>query len=808
VVHINSGMIMRSYLLLLLALTLPLEAQHTPPRLVRIGHDATIPLHASADRVNGRNAFDPDVTSDKLRGTVSVAVFYVTNTRAAEQGVPTWNDALRDSSHANLVRNLAWLGEQAAAYGHATSFTVRSYWPDDPVCAIDFDPTEGAGRIGNAPNDTLFQLPIMRALGYASDARSSMRAFCNDLRSELQTDWAFIAFLLAGRGEERSHAQRGGPALVMMGVNAAEGYVFAHETAHVFNALDEYYDPLTALWSARQMSRDLPNGNLDFRNHPVMPSIMGGPFLCVSGYTAVHLGLADSLSFTRITPTPPTAVFSVEYLAADGSVMQTSRYQGVTRFAWGRGMRIRLRAVPVATHEGMRWDRPVWDATGTALHEFTHDAGTPAEVTLTLTRSATPRDINVDYLTTGDGLASEIVHGVHDTKTGRVVLTGPKGISVLAGDTIRRFDLPLQPGASATVRESTAAASNPDGTLFITSQAGQIVVIPSAQPFALQGPDSAITYRSIAVDAAGVIWASDGAVVAGRTYPASALHRFSGDTVHTLARGILPSDSITTIAAAGTPHVWIGLGGATPADQGLYRYDPLRDERIDMRARLAHARVVKLRAVGHDSLLVLSRRGDGGAAETFVSLLTSTADLHWEASLFRQLGLVNDLALDASGALVVATMQGVSTLRPDRTWMRLQTTNTELPTNICLSIASLSDGDLLVGTNDGAVRIARSRTPTAVADMSPPVTPEISQIHPLPVRRTLTATISGDERGIARLLLVDPLGRVVADLGERDISPNSTTHTLLLPSELPSGVYMLTIEMEGRRIARPIPIVR
>ncbi|MDT8325750.1 MAG: hypothetical protein RRA94_16670, partial [Bacteroidota bacterium] len=185
---------------------------------------------------------DPAVTSDVMVGTSTVAVFCVRNTQAQQQGVPDWTEELRSAAMARVLTNLAWWSDMAASYGIVKSFTVREFSPDDAVCAVDFDPTEGYENGDAWVLDRRFQQPIMTALGYGSANTSlSMRAFCHDLRTAEATDWAYAAFLLTGANTVRGHAFIGGPATVMAASQLGAGLLFAHETGHIYHALDEYF---------------------------------------------------------------------------------------------------------------------------------------------------------------------------------------------------------------------------------------------------------------------------------------------------------------------------------------------------------------------------------------------------------------------------------------------------------------------------------------------------------------------------------------------------------------------------------------
>lgn len=760
---------------------------------------------------HGALSVDPNLTSDRMQGTSTVAIMYVNNVNAAQMGVPTWTDALRNGSFANIMVNLAWWSDQAAAYGYDKVFTLRPWWPENPACAITFDPTEGYTNTSFSINDHKFQNPIMDALGYAAGANQTvkMRAFCNDLRATEGTDWAWIVFLLTGKNTVRAHASFGGPSTVLMGTAASSGYVFAHETGHIYHGLDEYWEADFAIGRARQTRNGAPNGNFNFRNFPIMPCMMAYNFRALSGYTAVHLGLDSTVRFTRVQADPPSAIYAVEYLAPDGTRSGLTRYQGPLSFSWGRAARVLLRALPVITHEGMAWHTPTWDASGADSLLITVDEATPAVLTLRYAPTSTPRPLAMHYLTTGNALASEIVSDIRALDDRRIAFVGPKGISLVNGDSLTIIDVQIGDRGGPVFRESYAATAGDDGTLYFSSHAGEIVGW-NGRPFVRKGPVADITYRSLDVDAAGTLWATDGGVIGGRDMQASGLHVFdaTGVQVFTSGNSPLPSNAIVALAAAASGEVWIGFGGKLPSDQGLYRFTPTTSTIIDATSSIAYPMVAKLRRIGRDSLLVLSRSGTDIGSETAVSLLTPTGVRQWEASLFRQLGFVNDIALDRNGRLIVASTLGVSLLRSDDTWERIVVAQSEFMSNICQSLAVLPGGDLIVGTNVGAVRLHTTSATSSVRSPGVPHRAMIEGIWPQPLQQMLHLRLDVAQAGDLRVTLHDVLGRRVHDLHAAPLASGTHQLSLSIPGELPAGMYLLSVQRAGSIETARIQILR
>jgi hypothetical protein len=749
-------------------------------------------VQASMRKSHLYNNTDPNKTSDILVGSTVVAVFCVNNVNAQQQGVPTWTEPLRGNAIANIMLNLAWWSDQAAEYGKQKSFLLREYRPDNPVCAIDFDPTEGYTHTSFSVNDHKFQNPIMDALGYSGANQTvKMRAFCNDLRAEEETDWAYLAFLLVGKNTVRAHASFGGPSTVLMANSAANGYVYAHETGHIFNAFDEYFEQGASNFRSRQSRFGVPNGNHHFRNHPVQPSMMAANYRTISGYTAVHLGLADSVRYITVVTDPPAATFEVEYIAPNDAVSNLGRFQGETRFAWGLGTRVRLRGLPSIGHSGFRYTNPVWAASGSNDYTLTVSPDTPQRIDLSYTRGSERTELSFEYLTLSNALASELVQDIYPLSPRSAAFVGQKGISIW-NDTERIIlDHPIGNRGGPVFRESYSIAGSDDGSLFFTSQASEILQYQSRSVSALTGPIADITYRNVTVSEDGALWATDGGVIGGRDMQASGVHRFSGGQTQAFStsNSPLPSNGIVSIAPAGGASVWLGFGGKEAIDQGLFVFDPT-SMTIENRSSLVAAPMIsRIRLVGYDSLLVLSRSTEG----THITLIHDNAAFHWPASLFQGLGAVNDAVFDHQGRLAVATTQGLVIIDGDQQVFVMRTSNSELPANICYSLARGVGNGLFVGSNNGAVLITPSSTgATDVQTEAHPVSALLHEVYPNPVtQQPATVSYTLAEAGFAELRLYDLLGRPYGILSSG--ARQSGRHHVQLPASLPAGMYLLSL---------------
>ena len=116
----------------------------------------------------------------------------------------------------------------------------------------------------------------MEQLGYSSgEDYSRTRAFANDLRRKYSTDWSFIIFVIDARNDAEESivdhsgiawAYVGGPYMVIP--NKCAGWDFhniwrivAHETGHIFNALDEY-DTVQRITAAKISDANMTPGHI------------------------------------------------------------------------------------------------------------------------------------------------------------------------------------------------------------------------------------------------------------------------------------------------------------------------------------------------------------------------------------------------------------------------------------------------------------------------------------------------------------------------------------------------------------------
>jgi hypothetical protein len=265
--------------------------------------DSTVSLQ---DDVDGDRWYwdDPRFqTSTYLLGTIRVQIIFIDH--AASENCVCADGKCTEHYDGNDI---------AVLYGRLADGLRRQY--ERPGVVLDITQLvvqlEGDSPYDLGP-DAAFDA-VYDALGYTTGSSLRERGFeyNNDLRrqSELNADWAYHVFVPHSdchREDEDSiraiwqpDAQPAGPYLKVVSSHvAADGFVIAHETAHVFGAPDEYRSCLGSCEVPWGYLREF-NGNCDTcSTSPSVPCIMHQdhgalPPAPVCDYTLAHLGWRDS----------------------------------------------------------------------------------------------------------------------------------------------------------------------------------------------------------------------------------------------------------------------------------------------------------------------------------------------------------------------------------------------------------------------------------------------------------------------------------------------------------------------------------
>ncbi len=202
-------------------------------------------------------------TSEYMMGSVAVAVVYVESDGSLDKKTEKWDEYSKEDMFFQIRKGLEWWAEQGG-YRASLSWTYEFLDVNTKYEPITHSYKEADVWINDAANK----------LGYGEgDAYRICNEFANDLRNKYHTNWAFVVFAVPADNDDDGNwketgsvawANLGGPLLVMN--NRCNGWgpdhaweVMAHETGHIFNALDEYAGASNA--NERNGLLNVVNGN-------------------------------------------------------------------------------------------------------------------------------------------------------------------------------------------------------------------------------------------------------------------------------------------------------------------------------------------------------------------------------------------------------------------------------------------------------------------------------------------------------------------------------------------------------------------
>lgn len=224
--------------------------------------------------------------SEYLIGRVAVATFLPESNGTVDPSTEDWtpDEESRVLSEIQVALNFWAAQEPRAHVAFVREDNIRISTSYEPISHHSYE-------------DSLWINEILASLGYASGSRvDRLRAYLNDLRTRLQTDWAFAIVIVNSSNDPdgkfadgiSSGAYYGGPYLFMTYDNGSYGidnmdYVTAHEMGHIFYATDEY-NGLTE-WSGYLNAPDNEGSGC------IMATALSW---CVSTGTRLQLGWRDS----------------------------------------------------------------------------------------------------------------------------------------------------------------------------------------------------------------------------------------------------------------------------------------------------------------------------------------------------------------------------------------------------------------------------------------------------------------------------------------------------------------------------------
>lgn len=180
-------------------------------------------------------------TSDFMIGNVVVAVIFPESDGTLDANTETWSEARKSQVLSEIMAGHEWWTRQNPR--SPLSFTYVTH-----TLATKYEP------ITRPYYHEAYWIPdVLSKLGYSGSRFTAARDYVNDLREEYDADWGFVIFVLDSANDTNgklpdgffAYAYLGGPFMVVTYDNSGYGIqnmdvVVAHETGHIFHALDEY----------------------------------------------------------------------------------------------------------------------------------------------------------------------------------------------------------------------------------------------------------------------------------------------------------------------------------------------------------------------------------------------------------------------------------------------------------------------------------------------------------------------------------------------------------------------------------------
>jgi len=234
-------------------------------------------------------------TSDFMLGKVVVSVVFTESDGSLDPNIENWSDDRKAKVLEEILTGLNWWKDQNPTAN--LSFTVVSETLNtqyEPILRPYYD-------------EALWIPDVLGKLGYTGSRFQATQSYVNDLRNQYDADWGYVIYVVDSLADPNgkfvggffAYAYLGGPFMVMTYDNNGYGIqnmdvVTAHETGHIFHALDEYAGASSPSNYSSGYFLTI-NGNHAFSNRADKPdSIMrGGIRWGLSRWTKEMVGWRD-----------------------------------------------------------------------------------------------------------------------------------------------------------------------------------------------------------------------------------------------------------------------------------------------------------------------------------------------------------------------------------------------------------------------------------------------------------------------------------------------------------------------------------
>ncbi len=180
-------------------------------------------------------------TSDFMMGKVVCAIIFPESNGVLDPNMETWSEPRKAQAVSEIMAGHQWWTQQNPRSSLTFTYVTQTL-------ATRYEP------IARPYVHEQYWIPdALSTIGYNGTRFTATRNYINALRAQHQADWGFIIFVVDSLNDSNgkftdgyfAYAYLGGPFIVMTYDNGGYGIsnldvVAAHETGHIFNALDQY----------------------------------------------------------------------------------------------------------------------------------------------------------------------------------------------------------------------------------------------------------------------------------------------------------------------------------------------------------------------------------------------------------------------------------------------------------------------------------------------------------------------------------------------------------------------------------------
>jgi hypothetical protein len=315
--------------------------------------------------------------SEKMTGTVSVAIFFVESNGSIDSNSYTWTFSDENIITDQIQTALSFWSAEASKYGRTLNYQISSYSASDPRCQQGYEPITHRYFEKNLWID-----PIMTNFGYPTGSTiNRINNFNSNLRTINHTDWAFSIFVCYNPAPASTTFTDGfsimsyyyGPCFQLLYRNGdcpvSESHnIIAFAIGEIFGALME-----CANCNQNEYSRSIPNTNCEIKlgglpNTNSVDCIMKNKTIesGVCSFTAAHIGWIDTPPVHTIVSSPPGLRIRTTRTGATGTEVNITP----KNFGWGAGQTVNLTTDSFQILNSVNYTFLNWSDNGPINHDI------------------------------------------------------------------------------------------------------------------------------------------------------------------------------------------------------------------------------------------------------------------------------------------------------------------------------------------------------------------------------------------------------------------------------------------------------